>query len=525
MAKGLCPRLSEQIMKIVLKIVTKIWEKLLVIVGALCVLLPTSPLNMPLTFRDSGVFLYFGWRILNGELPYRDMWDHKPPVVFYINAAGLAIANNSRWGVWLIELILLCFAAFLGYQLIKKLFGPFPAVFSLLLWLLSLVALLQGGNFTTEYTLVLQFAALWLVYHTDKSRRPDWIFFLIGLTGAIAFFTKQTAIGVWIAIVLYLTIQRFAIKQGREWARGMLFLFSGGLLFSTSVVIFFGIQGALPQFWSAAFEYNFVYSARINSDLTSTLDVIAKGIKPLTRTGLLQFAVVGYVATIVLILFRKQSVKGALPLLTIGLINLPVEFALIGMPGRTFPHYYMTLLPILALFTGLTLWGFIRLMTNWRIPNLVTMVILLGAAGYLIWGSFYGFIDQLYTYRKLTKNESIIDHIQETTSPNDSVLLWGAEVSVNYFAERKNPTRFVYQYPLHQEGYADEEMTNEFLDDIIRNRPKLIIDTGTQDPLYGFPTSTVSISEKTAYLEAHYCRVQRIDSWTIYEYSESGCNR
>jgi hypothetical protein len=107
-------------MKFIQTLIEKTWEKLLVLFGALFVLLPVSPLNMPFTFRDSGVFLYLGWRILNGELPYRDIWDHKPPVIFYLNALGLAISGNSRWGVWAVELAFLFAVAFIGYLLIKK---------------------------------------------------------------------------------------------------------------------------------------------------------------------------------------------------------------------------------------------------------------------------------------------------------------------------------------------------------------------------------------------------------------------
>lgn len=504
-------------------IVDGTWEKLLALCGALCVLLPTSPWNMPFTFKDSGVFLYFGWRILNGELPYRDMWDHKPPVIFYVNALGLAFADNSRWGVWLIELAALFFAAFLGYQLIKKLFGLFPAIFSLLLWLLSLVPLLQGGNFTTEYTLPLQFAALWLIHHADGSKHPDRDLFLIGLTGAIAFFMKQTAVGIWIAIVIYLTLQRILSKQGGQWMREMSFILLGGATFSAIVIIFFAIQGGLPQFWNAAFEYNFIYAGRINNNLMSTLDTIAKGIRPLTRVGLFQLAVVGCATAVIQLLFRKRSMSSALPLLTIGLVNLPIELALIGMPGRTYPHYYMTLLPVLAIFTGLTVWGILSLMPKWEIPNGLKFALAAGIAGVFMWNSFDNYMNQLYVYRKLTKNETVVGYIVEHTSPDDQVLLWGAETSVNYFAQRKNPTRFVYQYPLHQEGYVDEVMINQFLDEIIQNRPKFIIDTGTQDPMYGFAITTESINKKIAYLETHYCVGQRIDSWIVYEYSEEEC--
>jgi hypothetical protein len=513
-------------MKLLRNIMDKTGEKLLTLVGALCVLLPVSPLNMQLTYRDSGVFLYTGWRILHGDLPYRDIWDHKPPVIFYINALGLAISNNSRWGVWLIELVMLFAAAFLGFQLIKRIFGFIPSVLSLLLWLLSLVYILQGGNLTTEYTLPFQFAALWLVYHADRSKRPDWNFLLIGLTGAIVFFTKQTAVGIWIAIVVYLTFQRLLSKQGRQWVREISFIALGGLIFSAVVIVFFGVQGALSQFWSAAFEYNFVYSARSTSDLTARLDTLVRGIRPLTRAGLFQIAVTGYMIAIALVLFRRSSImEKAFPLLLIGLLNLPIEIILIGLPGRTFPHYYMTLLPILAFFTGSAFWGLISLMPNWKNANAVKHAFALIVAGLFAWRSFDGYMTQLYTYRQLTKNEAVIEYIKETTSPDEQVLLWGAETSINYFVQRKSPTRFVYQSPLHQENYVDETLINQFLDDVIQNQPRLIIDTDTKDPLYSFPLTTEIIEEKAAFLEARYCIVQRVDSWKIYEYTEGGCSR
>ena len=142
-------------MKLLRTTAGSLWNKLFIILGALYVLLPTSPLNMPLTYRDPGVFLYVGWRILNGELPYRDIWDHKPPFIFYINALGLTLINNSQWGVWFLEFVSLSLAAFIGFRLVKKAFGPESAIFGSLLWLLTLVFVIKDGNYATEYTLLL----------------------------------------------------------------------------------------------------------------------------------------------------------------------------------------------------------------------------------------------------------------------------------------------------------------------------------------------------------------------------------
>ena len=511
-------------MSLLRNIIDQTWEKLLVLCGALCVLLPTSPLNMPFAYRDSGVFLYMGWRILNGELPYRDVWDHKPPVIFYINALGLALANNSRWGVWLIELAALFLAAYLGFQLIKRFFGVFPAVFSLMLWLLSLVPLLQGGNFTTEYTLPLQFTAFWLAYNSEKSENKDWHFFLIGLTGAIAFFTKQTAIGIWIAIMIYLTLRELTSGQIRQWGRETSLIFLGGLTVSGVVVVFFWLQDALPEFWSAAFEYNFVYASVTSSGMATRLDSILNGIKPLTRTGLFQISLIGYVCVIILILLKRNSISKMRLLLFIGLLNLPIELMLIGISRKTYPHYFMTMLPVLALFAGAAVWTVISLTSKWKIPVLLRYAAAAAVTGFFIWNSFYNYMDQLFIYRKFTKHETVINYIKDATAPDESVLLWGAETSVNYFSQRKSPTRFTYQYALDHEGYVNEELIIEFFDDVIQNRPRLIINTNSSKPMYEFPIRTDSMDEQATYLRSHYCAVQEIDSWTVYEYSENQCD-
>lgn len=169
-----------------------------------------------------------GWRILNGELPYRNVWDHKPPVIFYINALGLAITDGSRWGVWLLEFLGLSFAAFVGHKVIRKALGTIPAVLSTLLWLLTLVFVIEGGNLTTEYTLPLQFATLWLVTTTlEKPTFCYWRWFLIGSIGATAFFVKQTTIGIWISVVLFLVVSRVKLQKVKELVFESLYFLGG----------------------------------------------------------------------------------------------------------------------------------------------------------------------------------------------------------------------------------------------------------------------------------------------------------
>ena len=71
--------------------------------GTLITLFPSNPNNMTLPSRDSGVFLYAGWRFLHADIPYRNVWDHKPPLIYFMDALGLTLTPHSLWGVWLLQ--------------------------------------------------------------------------------------------------------------------------------------------------------------------------------------------------------------------------------------------------------------------------------------------------------------------------------------------------------------------------------------------------------------------------------------
>jgi len=103
------------------EIVFQIFIALLV----LAILLPESPLYKLYLERDTGVFHYIGWLITQGKIPYRDVWDHKPPVIFFINALGLWLSGGSRWGVWGMEAVFLSLSGMISLSLLKNGWGWF----------------------------------------------------------------------------------------------------------------------------------------------------------------------------------------------------------------------------------------------------------------------------------------------------------------------------------------------------------------------------------------------------------------
>lgn len=495
-----------------------IYEKVLIAAGVLLVMLPISPLNVVQPARDSGVFLYVGWRILHGDVPYLDVWDHKPPLIFLINAFGLLIGGGSIWGVWLVELILLFFAALLGFTLIKRYLGSLPAIFSLSLWLMSLAFIINGGNLTTEYTLIIQFALLWLAVEAEEKGYFFWRGYLIGALAAAAFLTKQNAIAVPLAILLYLIISRLRARQLKSLLRALLVMLLGGLSVIMLVLAFFVLSGGFEAFWDAAFAYNFIY---ISTSLAEHLEGSINGLRLLSSTGLTQFALIGWGAALTLLLFNKKLPHEVVAPLAIALLLLPLELILVGMSGKAYKHYYMALLPIFSIFAALAFWFILARISALPAGKKAAIFFTTAAIILLLFAPAVDYYHLVKTYKN-PSDALIVERIQEVTAENDGVLLYGAEAATNFGARRQSPSRFVYQYPLYTEGYADQQKIEEFLGDIIDNKPRLIIDSRNPlTPLYQFGISSPKIEESINYLRSHYQFREGIGTWTIYELVEN----
>ncbi|HNO93006.1 MAG TPA: hypothetical protein PKJ84_02475, partial [Anaerolineales bacterium] len=89
-------------MKIKLSITQFILLIALFTVLTLTVLKQSNP-GTELPNRDYGFYSYIGLQIVRGELPYKNVWESKPPAIFYLNAFALRIGRGLRWGIWFVE--------------------------------------------------------------------------------------------------------------------------------------------------------------------------------------------------------------------------------------------------------------------------------------------------------------------------------------------------------------------------------------------------------------------------------------
>src|SRR5262249_60735580 len=93
------------------------WAAIEALAVPAAILAPT--LLYPLA-RDQGVFAFVGSALLRGEIPYRDVWEIKPPAIYWTYAAILATLGGSSLAVHFADLLVGVGVSFCLYALVRR---------------------------------------------------------------------------------------------------------------------------------------------------------------------------------------------------------------------------------------------------------------------------------------------------------------------------------------------------------------------------------------------------------------------
>ncbi|MCX6069002.1 MAG: hypothetical protein NT121_25190 [Chloroflexi bacterium] len=362
--------------------------------------------------------------------------------------------------------------------------------------------------------LPLQFALLWFFYQAESARHYGWRGFVLGALTALLFFTRQNAIAIAAGIGLYLLINRISRREFRRFLDDSLPILAGGLLVTAVIVGYFASKAALPAFWDVAFRYNFAYAdERGPSD---QINAIIQGLNQLENIGLAQIAMLGWGAALMLLTFKRARIAPeSRSLLWAAVIALPLELWLVSIGGRPRIPYFTVLLPVFSVFAGFTVWLLFDSLLK-DIPRLAAVVLLLLMIASL--GSVLAadYKEILAFYTQPTGDADLIAYIQQNTNPQDTVLMWGAETAYNFMARRASPTRFAYQYALYK-GYGGKPYVSEFLNDILTNRPRLIVlITGDKLSDFRFGYRDNQVGALMDQVKDRYTPTLQVGGWQIY---------
>lgn len=417
----------------------------------------------PYWYLDENIYLTIGQGIDRGLSLYRDLFDHKPPSIYYLSSLfpSLTLAKIFLF-------LSMALTVFLFYRLAARLLPKASAKISTIIFiLLTSTPLFEGNIFNAEIINLLPVVAAYLFFFSRKS------IFIPALLFGLAFTFKSPAVFDFLPFL-------FLIKPKQ-------------ILPATAA--FF-----LPLLlWAAYFALHHQLNSLLTFAFTSNL---------------------GYVSSWSNLLFPQLLIG----LVTLGLaFRRPRFFPLLWLPfslfaaiisSRPYPHYLLQTLPALSLTLGfislaplkvkifpmmLIIFSFftINSINFYRYPVLAYYTnfyqYLFGQKSYSDYVSFYN--------PKVTAVNNVSEFISDFPRENDFLYVWGNYPQIYYLSHLLPAARYITAF--HVDQFKDYRY---LIDQLKINRPGLIIvskDAGPFDNLSQF-------------ISRYYILEKDIDQFLVY---------
>jgi 4-amino-4-deoxy-L-arabinose transferase-like glycosyltransferase len=434
---------------------------------------------------DTSIFAYEGALVRQGAMPYLAFWDHKGPLIYLLNAAGLSISGGHLWGIWVIGLITVWLAAALGYRAMRDAFGAPAALIGIVFFIVALGGFDSGTNMTEEYALPLAWAAaLVLVRWTRRTRATLSVGLALGAIGALAFFLRGNLAGASAAAVLTMAVVMLRERRYGALARTVVGTIIGVVIASAPILAWLAHGGALRAFWDQAIAYNLTYT---RADFTQRLVSAIAGVWLATLTAPLLLPAAGLVAC-ARRLTRARAHERPHVLMMFALIWIATELLLASLSGRPYDHYFIMLLPPMAVLTAVLVGEILshphtranlrrRVRSPAIIAALFALVMLPPLAGNLV---LRARTTGIVPSRASSQVVQTADYVRAHSSPRDRLLVWGLSGGVYFLAQRPAASKYLFAFPLLTRAYGDS-VAPDFLAELRDAPPAIIVDAAVSD--------------------------------------------
>ena len=486
------------------------------ILVAFLLLLPGA-LDVAGPYLDAAVYSEVGTAIRDGGVVYMDVWDHKPPGIYVVDALSqAAMPFVSPWiATWVASLV---FAAatllLLGMVLPTDAAGRrIGLALCAAAAVLTLYPVAVGGGLAEVPALAFAMAAFVLV--SRQGARSGRVLLAGGLAGWACVVSPQAASAA--LAVLYLAADGGS-PSNRVRAIGVLAL--GAAIVSACTVLWLWSIGALPAAVDAVVTYNRAY-VEINRQ-----SVGPRLISPIVLS-------LGCLACLLLpaVFSRMGLANAGIPqsrLTTAAQIWLVGVVLVIAAQGRISPHYVLLAVPPLAIL-GAPVFDEAFQETRRTLRRRAFLTVLGGIVVTAVVGSF---VTQRYLTRSPNRDQvTTVGAWLRTNTPADaSVFTWGNQPYIHDIADRPPASKYVYMLPLTTPGYSSTEQVAKLVDHLEAEPPHAIIDAGSAAPGEPgwlpllIPRTVVRVDGRELdlldplreFVLDHYHLAEVVDGWPVY---------
>lgn len=514
--------------------------------------------------RDQGSYCLIGRGLLQGQQLYRDLWDNKPPGIFYIYAAIVKVFGPVMWSVGLVDILWLLGFSFLLFCFAERYLGPAAAGISVVLYSSWHVQAGYWWAAQPEAFLMLFVLASFFVMAGEGRWRVRSL--VAGVLLGAAFWVKYNAVA-FVPLVLglpYLDIgqldgerRRLGWKIGRREWRARAAWCLGGFGAAVGLVLgYFWVVGAwealkevqfevLPRYAAMAFERNPTYLSwaivRTQESLGLWTEcaalaglLIAWGRRELNKFAPVFLAAgIGYLALAMQVRFHDYMFETCLPF-----------FAMVAayVVVRVYESFRQTARECRARgwrVVHVMLWILLANIFFWPLPDESAKLAVNYQALHAYWREGNRFYES-YSWARSDSHFSdqlrVIGYLQENTSPGDKVFVWGNEPLIYFLSQRRASTRFISNLALVS-VWGPPAWQRELLRDLKNSWPRFIV-VARNDSV---PTVTYTnwdseeclqtFPELATFISDNYHPVADLRDFSIYQHelnpqeTESGSER
>lgn len=496
--------------------------------------------------RDQSIYGVIAEGMLEGKVPYRDLWDFKPPGIFFIYAASFALFGKTMLAPRLIEVGMLI-GAVLG---LRRLGGVLfdsqtsgliaGAVYALVHAQMDFWHTGQPESFAGPLSIY----ALVMTTHEWPRRQEALVWTAIGVLFGAAFVLKPPFGGGAVACAYFLMARRR--QDGRSWPSSLapfLLIGVGSLAPLLGTLIWFQISGGLPALSWTLFEFAPGYT-KLSWAGREASGMFFHALS-LGFFGLSSLLAMGTVAA--LSIHPRAPREREAFLLILGVL----AFQMIGITvqGKFFQYHFGASIGLIAMIAGhgyyklfrrvavgslsgtLAFCAFLFVAQTMKRPvndvpetfgqrSLIRLKYLLSAGRSLTRAEMDEEIHRVAGY-DLAVVRRTAEEMERLVPPGSYSYVWGFEPALYSLSHTKPSSRYIYNVP--QRATWQRERARSTLLSELRAHPPAIFITQRRDAM-AFVTgnrldSTDSLPHFPAldrYLKDHFAAAKVIDRFTIW---------
>lgn len=454
-------------------------------------------------YRDQATYCMIGQSLWEGKQLYRDLWDNKPPGIFYLYALIVKVFGPVMWSVGLIDILCLLAISYALYRFAEGYLGTAAGVVAVVF---NVTWHVRGGNLYSAqpetFILLFFFAALALVCRSNGGAILHH--FAAGLFLGVAFLVKYNGLAFLPLVVLIPYLETKGLDEepcrigftipARRWLGRAAVLVTGFAATVALVLVYFRLSGSweplkevqfkvLPRYTAEVFDAVPIYWVWV---LTQTVDTLGGWTEFMTAAALL-------------IAWKRRELSRCAPIF----LAVAFSYLSVAMQVRFHDYYFQTCQPFFAV-----IWAYVLVQAGqgvrvlikeiaargWRLAHPLVWVLVANVVYWPVPAQVGAMAVDYAAIRDWVRDPDLyyatspwsrpIDHfgdqlrviryIKENSAPEEGVYVWGTDPLIYFLSERRPPSRFVTNLALVS-PWSPPEWRDELVRDLRKSPPRFIV--------------------------------------------------